>query len=169
MEKETKLKLVQFLKENASHYYLRDLPNLVKEKLDINTTISVIKHACYDNNIDWKRTYKSHPSKEIGSEMSYDSDPNDVRIRLGKGKYMTKKRYLYEKYHNVKLKKNDVIIFLNHDFNDYSKENLVKIDRRYMAVLAQIGYTKDANLNNLAIDIAKLRCKMCDVMKENTI
>jgi hypothetical protein len=37
-----------------------------------------------------------------------------------------------------------------------------------MAVLSQIGYTKDANLNNVAIDIAKLRCKMCDVIKENS-
>lgn len=168
MEKETKLKLVQFLKENASHTYLRDLPNLVKEKLGINTTISVIKHTCYDNNIEWKRTYRNHANKEIGSEIAFKSDPGSVRIRIGKGKYQTKKRYLYEKYHNVKLNKNDVIIFLNHDFNDYSKENLVKIDRRYMAVLSQIGYTKDANLNNIAIDIAKLRCKMCDVIKENS-
>ena len=71
--------------------------------------------------------------KNIGEEIScgnatYIKTSNKSKERYGN--YVLKQRYLYEIYHNVKLKTNDFIIFLNGDKKDFSKENLYKINRR---------------------------------------
>lgn len=160
---EDKQKLVQFLRENASHYYLCDLPNLIKEKLNLDVTKSIIKHACYDYDIQWK--HKNYCNNfgitPIGSERINNGN---VLIKISKGKFIDKRRFLYEIYNNVKLKRSDVILSLNGNQNDFSKENLVKITRREQGPLARMEKTDNPMLNQLMINIAKLKVKTYDAI-----
>ena len=69
---------------------------------------------------------------EIGDEC-YRSGKN-IFIKTDntndfKKNFTLKHRYLYEQYHNVKLKDDDCILFLDDDHNNFSKENLYKTSR----------------------------------------
>jgi hypothetical protein len=165
---EDKQKLVQFLRENASHTYLRDLSTLVKEKLNLDVTISVIKHACYDYDIQWKHKNYCNDTgiTPIGSERI---NCGKTVVKISKGKFIDKRRYLYEKYHNVKLKRSDVILSLNGNQNDFSKENLVKVSRREMGPLARMEKTDNPMLNQLMINIAKLKVKTYDASCDKNV
>ena len=161
-----KQKLVQFLRENASHTYLRDLPTIVKEKLNLDVTKSVIKHACYDYEIQWKHKNNCNDIgiTPIGSERTVHGT---VVIKISKGKFIDKRRYLYEKYHNVKLEHGDVILSLNGNQKDFRKENLVKVSTRELGPLARMERTDNPALNQLMINIAKLKVKTYDAICDN--
>ena len=69
---------------------------------------------------------------EIGDEC-YRSGEN-IYIKTDntndfKKNFTLKHRYLYEQYHNIKLKDDDCILFLDGDHNNFSKENLYKTSR----------------------------------------
>ena len=51
--------------------------------------------------------------------------------------FVQKNRYLYEQYHDEKLDPiEDIIIFLDNDYTNFSKENLYKIKRKTHALMA---------------------------------
>lgn len=60
--------------------------------------------------------------------------------------YILKKRYMYEKYHNIKLNYDDCIIFLNGNHNDFSKDNLYRISNSIN------GYLVGHGLYNVELD-----------------
>lgn len=50
--------------------------------------------------------------------------------------FVPKNRYLYEQYHNEKLDPiEDIVVFLDDDYTNFSKENLYKMDRRTHAIM----------------------------------
>lgn len=79
----------------------------------------------------------------VGHEKLFDNvwyvkvktDRLDERNK--KNNYMKKTRYMYQKYYNVILKEDEYIVHLNGDNDDFSKENLYKIQKevlKYMTV-----------------------------------
>jgi hypothetical protein len=169
MNKTLKKEILAFLQQNASKYYLQDLQEEVNKRFNANVTKSVIKHLCYDNEIRWKNKNNINPIgiEPMGKERIVNGD---IVVKVGVGKFVSKRRVLYEKYHNVKLTSDDVILFLNKDDTDYSKDNLIKISRREMGPLARIGLSPDdKDINKLAINIAKLKVKIYDKTKEGII
>ena len=72
----------------------------------------------------------------IGSER-IKSD-GMTQLKIGKNKWEYKQRYLYEQYHNVKLTSNDYIIFLDGNRNNFSIDNLERIDCRTSAIIANL-------------------------------
>ena len=169
MKKILKEKILEFLQQNASKYYIKDLQEEVNKIFNTNVTISVIKHLCYDNEIKWKNKNNiNHIGiKPIGNERILNGD---IVVKVSAGKFVSKRRVLYEKYHNVKLTSDDVILFLNNNNTDYSKENLIRISKREMGPLARIGVNyNDKEINRLAINVAKLKVKIFDKEKEKLL
>ena len=87
---------------------------------------------------------------EIGDEINY----GDTYIKVNDtGKhsvdYKLKSKYLYEKYHNVKTEKHDIIVFLDGDRKNYSKENLYRISRSILTYMAFHGLYKKTSVDRL--------------------
>ena len=98
--------------------------------------------------------------RPVGSER-IDSE-GYVMVKVADPKsWRSKQRVLYEQYHGVKLEKSDVVLFLDGDRQNFSKDNLVKLTRAELARLNQDVKLRDnPEMNLTAVMIAKLKCKM---------
>ncbi len=98
--------------------------------------------------------------RPIGSER-IDRD-GYVMVKVADPKsWRFKQRVLYEQYHGVKLEKSDVVLFLDGNKQNFSKDNLVKLTRAELAKLNQDVKLRDnPEMNLTAVMIAKLKCKM---------
>ena len=80
-----------------------------------------------------------------------------TQVKVGPKKWELKQRVMYEKYHNAKLKPQDVVIFLNANKKDFSKENLYLIDRETQMYMAKNDlWSEDPELNKTAVKIAEI-------------
>lgn len=73
---------------------------------------------------------------KIGTE--YVKGDGMTLIKVATDKWMYKQRYLYEKYHNVKLTTDDFILFLDGDRNNFEKSNLVRVSCREASIIANL-------------------------------
>jgi hypothetical protein len=80
----------------------------------------------------WIKT-RGYTTREIGEEIERGEDV--PYIKLGNSNYVPKHRYLYEKYHNVTLGFDDLIIFLDDDKTNFNKENLYKVPRSVAGIM----------------------------------
>ena len=91
-----------------------------------------------------------------------------IKVKVGQpSQWEHKQRVMYKKYHNCELTRDDFIIFLNQDRNDFSKENLFKVSRRESAMLAGVRKMTSTNkeLTKLGILTARLMLKAKEVRK----
>lgn len=77
--------------------------------------------------------------KQIGDEI-HDGSCITAYIKVSdsqnkRDKYVLKNRYLYEQYNNETLCSDDMILFLDNDYTNFSKENLYKMKRRAHALM----------------------------------
>lgn len=128
--------------ESQSFNDKRDLLKAFNEKYDANVKIDQLSHIAYLYNLDIpdkQRIYKPQ-----GSIMY--SKHNIPQVKIKDRVYMSMHRYLYEKYHDVKLNDNDMIIFLDGNKNNFDKKNLYKITKRINGIM------KSNNLHNVKTD-----------------
>lgn len=92
----------------------------------------------------WIKT-RGYTTREIGEEIERGEDV--PYIKLGDNNYVPKHRYLYEKYHNVILTFDDLIIFLDDDKTNFNKENLYKVSRSVAGIMVgnELHDTKEIN------------------------
>lgn len=92
---------------------------------------------------------------KIGTE--YVKEDGMTLIKVGSSKWEYKQRFLYKKYHNCELTSDDYIIFLNQNRNDFSKENLMRVNRKQSSILSnQKMFSKNRELTKLGIKTADL-------------
>ena len=84
-----------------------------------------------------------------------------TQIKISKNKWEYKQRYLYEKYHNVKLKTDEQVIFLDQDRTNFDIDNLKVISRQESALMANQGlFSKNAHATLVGITNVKLINKL---------
>lgn len=94
--------------------------------------------------------------KEIG-DVIFEGQKNQTFIKIkdtgNKAEdYILKNRYLYEQYHNIKLNPvDDIILFLNGDNNDFSKENLYRVSRKILSAMSGYKMHSYKNVDKLTI------------------
>lgn len=76
------------------------------------------------------------PSSPVGTE--YIKEDGMTLIKVSKSKWMYKQRYLYEKYHKVKLTSRDYIIFVDGDRSNFDIDNLKKVDCRVASYIGNL-------------------------------
>ena len=103
---------------------------------------------------------RGYTTREIGEEIERGEDV--PYIKLGHNNYVPKHRYLYEKYHNVILDISDLIIFLDNDKTNFSKDNLYKVSRTVAGIMVgdELHGTKETDKTTII--------KYCE-WKENII
>ncbi|MBR3125035.1 MAG: HNH endonuclease [Mogibacterium sp.] len=85
-----------------------------------------------------------------------------VLIKIAEpNKWQHKHRYIYERHYGVKLKKSDVVIFLDGNRQNFEISNLVRMTRAELARYNQDHfYGDDLDINKCAVGIAKLKTKV---------
>lgn len=137
--------LQQYIKENAKKYYISELIDLINKKFNRRITGLSMRRYLKRNNISFKKI----PLAEIGYEEK--TEKYEPRIKIGQNKWQLKKRYLYEKYHKLKINKNEDVIFIDGDKNNFSKDNLVLVEKGITRSIY-----KDELLNDVNKDTKKL-------------
>lgn len=117
---------------------------------------------------------RSFEKKEIGEKINRGSSTQEfVKVSNSgneKEDYILKTKYLYELYHNVKLDKNTIVIFLNGDKEDYSKENLYALDKQtFTSMMKNKLFTKDKETTKNRIKFCEWRIKLRNLERENEL
>jgi len=91
-------------------------------------------------------------------------------VKVENNVWKLKQILMYEKYHDYKMKKGEVIIFLNHNKQDFSEENLYKLNRGELAVLNKIYPDKSCMTPDqllAAILTVKIKIRRVEIAKKN--
>lgn len=105
-------------------------------------------------------------TRPIGS-MRLDKDGYLVKKTKKTGRWTLYQRHIYEQAHDVKLDKNDVIIFADGNIYNFDVENLVRITREELLYLNQEGLiSKDQDITKAGVSVAKLMAKINERVRE---
>lgn len=176
-EKEYLSKITQ-----GKHY--KEIVELMNNKFEYNFTLGQIKSAItrFGLNTGFTGRYEkghipankgkkgiSKPNKTsfqkghipsnyrpVGSERVNKKGYVEIKVEDPRT-WKLKHRFLYEKYHDVKLNRHELIIFADKNNRNFKKENLVKINERQLLILNKEKLIKnDAELTKAGINIAKV-------------
>ena len=85
-------------------------------------------------------------------------------IKLAERKWQLYQRYIWEKANHKQLKKNQVVLFLDGNRDNYAPDNLMAISRKELLIINRERLlTKDSSdLSKTGVLIAKLKVKIND-------
>lgn len=85
-------------------------------------------------------------------------------IKLAKRKWQLYQRYIWEKANHKQLKKNQVVLFLDGNRNNFAPDNLMVISRKELAIInhERLLTKNDGELSKTGVLIAKLKVKIND-------
>jgi len=114
-----------------------------KKKLCLPKSSRLVSNGMNNLKKGWVKL-RGFESKNIGDEINFSRKEKPyIKVSNEKNGYILKHRYLYEQYHNVKLDAiKDVIIFLDNDYTNFSKDNLYRTTQNIL------GYMTGHDLNN---------------------
>ncbi len=148
----------------ASFKKINELLEIAIKKYNYNVTKHALRQYLRKRNIFYK-DYNKHMAQDMGKLIpigtEYVKDDGMTLIKIAPNKWMYKQRYIYSKYHNVELKSDDYIIFLDHNRNNFDINNLACISRHESAILSnQQLFSKNQEITKTGIQIAKLMIKL---------
>ncbi len=115
---------------NISLYLLTK--NNVRYKLGLPKAWRLLRKNVVNNQVKrrgfWKRP-DDYEQTYLKENIVYIKTKDTLKYSKRKDGFVPKHRYLYEKYHNVTLNIDDMIIFLDNDKTNFNKENLYKVSR----------------------------------------
>lgn len=89
-------------------------------------------------------------------------------IKLAKsGQWKLYSRYMYEKYHGVKLKDDEAIIFADRNKENFDKDNLIKVNRKELFYLNKGGLIfEDKDLTKSGVVVSKMEIAIDERKKD---
>lgn len=160
----------QFIVENAYGISTDELTEMFNQKFNKNLQVKQIRNYKEKHKITNGRNTKFKKgqkqiytySRPLGSErVKYFNKTKETYIKVAHPKvWELKQNYMYKKYYG-EMPENSVVIFLNGNRDDFSKENLecITLNEQYMMACSGL-YFNDIDLTKTGIDIAKLMIKM---------
>lgn len=173
-------KLKEYLKIFAKQYTIDELLPKVNKIFDENFTRYELQKYLLRHKIKYK--YKSENmarnarmmgtpkhSKPIGTE--YTNYNGLVLVKVDKNKWVYKGRLIYENYYGVKLKEDEMIIFLDGNRKNFNIDNLKLITKQEAGYLGTFRLNdgidiKDKNVIETEIAIAKTIIKSKELEKD---
>lgn len=118
------------------------------------------------NKTSFKKGHKPWNKKEVGSERT--DVEGYILVKVDEPSvWKLKHRIMYEKYHNVKLTQDDVIIFADQNKSNLEKDNLILITKNQLLKMNQDKLIfNDKELTKTGVNIAKLIIKTKEKMEE---
>lgn len=121
----------------------------------------------HNHNIYTLKKLTEEFNKKFSCNTSVGTMRNKVRILSGdsikiEGKIISKARHLFIKYFGEEfpLSDNDVVIFKDGDKKNYSKDNLMKVDKYDLSYLAGLG------LYNINKETTEAGLKIVQIMRK---
>ena len=150
--------------ELAPTYTLDELLKVATRNYHYKITKNQLRQYLSKRNITYK-DYDINKKRDMGSKLPIFSErvktDGMTQIKISKNKWEYKQRYLYEKYHNVKLKTDEYVIFLDQDKTNFNIDNLKVISRQESALMANQGFfSKNAHVTFVGIMNVKLMNKL---------
>lgn len=152
----------EWLTINAKDYNAKELSIMIKKIFNFDYSPDNLRCYLYRHGIEYKREYPkmafSKSKFPIGSESVKKN--GDVQIKVAHNKWVLKQRYVYEQYHNVTLKDDEYIIFLDQDKTNFNIDNLKMLSAKehgYMS--ASDLYSKNKEATETGILATKLHFK----------
>ena len=112
------------------------------------------------NKTSFQKGCKPWNEKEIGSEkVGVDGY---IEVKTAKySRWQLKQRVMYEKYHNVKLTSDDMIIFADKNKLNFEKDNLILMSKRKLLIMNKNNLIfNDKELTKTGVNIAELMIKI---------
>ncbi|NRO27733.1 HNH endonuclease [Lactobacillus helveticus] len=90
-------------------------------------------------------------------------------IKLAEHKWQLYQRYIWEKANHEQLKKNQVVLFLDGNRNNYAPDNLMAISRKELLIInhEKLLTKNDGELSKTGVLIAKLKLKTKEKIKND--
>lgn len=129
----------EWILNNLNNYSLiEDIYNAFKEKFNLDISLRSFRFLTSKMNILFtEEGYKRSNALKIGTEKIYEGVIY-IKVRddlVHKANYQIKSRYMYEQYHNVKLEKNQFVVFLDGDNTNFDKDNLFLVSHNGYATM----------------------------------
>ena len=160
---------IDFVRDNIDKYTKESFITLLEERFNMKVSKNALKCLLRRHNIkgrylDYqKQMVRSTAKHPIGAERMTKDGPI-VKVAQP-NVWKRKARVMYEKYHNCELNEDDYILFLNQDRNDFSKENLIKSNKKEMAYLHNYEtFSTNPELTKLGLLSAKVIIKTKEVL-----
>lgn len=85
-------------------------------------------------------------------------------VKLAERKWQLYQRYIWEKANHKQLKKNQVVLFLDGNRDNYAPDNLMAISRKELLIInhEKLLTKNDGELSKTGVLIAKLKVKIND-------
>lgn len=161
------------MKKLAPNKTLDELLKIAINKYNYVITKKMLMSYLSKRNIKYKN-YNSKMVRKMGDKIpigtEYKKDDGMVLVKISSNKWKYKQRLIYERYHNVKLKEDDYIIFLDQNRNNFNINNLKLVTRHESAILSnQKLFSKNPETTKTGIEIAKLIIKVKEIKNEKKI
>lgn len=182
-----------YLKEITSGRHYKEIQELMSKKFDYQFSIGQIKSAIRRyklntgftgrfekgrvpfnkgtkgmmgaNKTSFKKGQIPKNKRPVGSERVNVNGYAEIKV-AEPDKWRLKSRVMYEKYYDIKLSSNDIVIFTDGNKSNMSKENLLLVTRKELLKLNKFNLIKsDRELTKTGINIAKLMIKVEDLNK----
>ena len=160
---------LEYIKNHNQDSYeqLKDDVNSIFRK---NYSLQQIKSACYWYKLRefQKRRKRESFSKPDFSERLRKSKAARIEIKIN-GKWISKSRYVYETLTGKKVQDDEVVVFLDGNFNNFDLNNLLCVKKRLIAIVNShfSGTCKNnGELTKCKYDIARLKTLVCQKEKE---
>lgn len=152
-----------FLINNANKYTIKQLVQILKNDFGLEIEKKKLAQYCIKMGITYKyeKPNKSHSNKStpIGVIVR-KTDGDMLKVKVGNHKWKYLQREIYEQYHDVKLKDDEYIIFLDQNKRNFDINNLKLVSRQESAMLgSQQLYSKNPLATETGLQIIKLRIK----------
>lgn len=162
---------IDYLREIAPGRIGREITDMFNKKFNLNKSRTQILNVMSYNNIKTgmygkgRRGCIASNRDEVGT-VKIRKRSADIKI-ANPGEWQDFSRYLYEQYHNEKLKDDEIILFLDKNNKNFNINNLVKITRQDLRTInTEIGLSQDREINKSVITLAKLQNKIYEKQKE---
>ena len=159
----------QFLQENAKYHTIKELVKMM-QGLFKEIPNKKLAQYCIKMGIKYKyekpkRSHSNNPTP-IGTIVT-KTDGNMLKIKTGNHKWEYLQRKIYEKEHNVKLKDDEYVIFLDQDKKNLDIDNLKLVTRQESAMLSKGLVSDIPELTETSIQAVRLINKLKD--KKNRV
>ena len=150
-----------------SYEQLKDDVNSIFRK---NYSLQQIKSACYWYKLReyQKRREVESFSKPDFSERLRKSKASRIEIKIN-GKWISKSKYVYETSTGKKVQDDEVVVFIDGNFNNFDLNNLLCVKRKELGfVNRHLNGTCQNNgeLTKFKYDVAKLKLQICEKQRQ---
>lgn len=168
MRRKINNKLKQYLLDLDSKYTVDELLPKVNKKFKENYTRLQLQQYLVRNRIPYKYANKKM-IRNIGNRIAigteYTKPDGMILVKVDKNKWVYKQRYIYEQCHNIKLKEDECVIFLDGDRTNFNIDNLKLLTRQEASYLGVFKY--DYGIKNVDKDIIETEIVLAQLMIKN--